>query len=83
MKEQEGPTRMTEELANDTATVIEVASFCWQILGQAEFTRTDVVISVGGGVVVFVSGAVIGNVIVYRDEQHLTVLYAETLKDEL
>lgn len=28
---------------------VEVASFCWQVLGQSDFTRTDVVIGFGGG----------------------------------
>ena len=28
---------------------IEVAAFCWQILGQADFTRSDAVITIGGG----------------------------------
>jgi len=27
----------------------EVASFCWSVLGQAGFTRTDAVVSIGGG----------------------------------
>ena len=28
---------------------VEVAAFCWQILGQADFTRTDAIIGFGGG----------------------------------
>ena len=28
---------------------IEVAAFCWQVLGQADFTRTDAVVGFGGG----------------------------------
>jgi len=28
---------------------IEVAAFCWQIMGQTDFTRTDAVIGLGGG----------------------------------
>ena len=27
----------------------EVASFCWSVLGQAGFTRTDAVVAIGGG----------------------------------
>src|SRR5699024_9726650 len=27
---------------------IEVASFCWQVLGQSDFTRSDAIVSVGG-----------------------------------
>jgi len=37
---------------------IEVAAFCWQILGQADFTRTDVIIGFGGGAVTDVAGFV-------------------------
>ena len=28
---------------------VEVAAFCWQIMGQTDFTRTDAVIGMGGG----------------------------------
>jgi len=28
---------------------VEVAAFCWQIMGQTDFTRTDAVIGLGGG----------------------------------
>ena len=31
------------------ATRVEVAAFCWQIMGQSDFTRTDAVIGLGGG----------------------------------
>ncbi|MCR2811892.1 3-dehydroquinate synthase [Microbacterium sp. zg.Y1090] len=37
---------------------IEVAAFCWQVMGQADFTRTDVVIGFGGGAVTDVAGFV-------------------------
>jgi len=37
---------------------VEVAAFCWQILGQADFTRTDVVIGFGGGAVTDLAGFV-------------------------
>ncbi|MBA8816120.1 3-dehydroquinate synthase [Microbacterium halimionae] len=37
---------------------IEVAAFCWQILGQADFTRTDAVIGFGGGSVTDLAGFV-------------------------
>jgi 3-dehydroquinate synthase len=33
----------------EEAKRVEVAAFCWQILGQADFTRTDVVVGFGGG----------------------------------
>lgn len=37
---------------------IEVAAFCWQIMGQADFTRTDVVVGFGGGAVTDLAGFV-------------------------
>ncbi|GAA1959753.1 3-dehydroquinate synthase [Microbacterium aquimaris] len=37
---------------------IEVAAFCWQILGQADFTRTDAVVGFGGGAVTDLAGFV-------------------------
>lgn len=37
---------------------IEVASFCWQVLGQSDFTRSDAIVSVGGGAVSDLAGFV-------------------------
>jgi 3-dehydroquinate synthase len=37
---------------------VEVAAFCWQIMGQADFTRSDVVIGFGGGAVTDLAGFV-------------------------
>lgn len=37
---------------------VEVAAFCWQILGQADFTRTDAVVGLGGGAATDVAGFV-------------------------
>jgi 3-dehydroquinate synthase len=37
---------------------IEVAAFCWQVLGQADFTRSDAVIGMGGGAVTDLAGFV-------------------------
>jgi 3-dehydroquinate synthase len=37
---------------------IEVAAFCWQVLGKADFTRTDVVVGFGGGAVTDLAGFV-------------------------
>jgi 3-dehydroquinate synthase len=34
---------------SEDAKRIEVAAFCWGIMGQADFTRTDAVIGFGGG----------------------------------
>ena len=35
---------------------VEVAAFCWQVMGQSDFTRTDVVIGFGGGAVTDLAG---------------------------
>lgn len=37
---------------------IEVASFCWGVLGQLDFHRTDAIISLGGGATTDVAGFV-------------------------
>jgi 3-dehydroquinate synthase len=37
---------------------VEVAAFCWQILGQADFTRTDAVVGLGGGAATDLAGFV-------------------------
>jgi 3-dehydroquinate synthase len=37
---------------------IEVASFCWGVLGQLDFHRTDVIVSLGGGATTDVAGFV-------------------------
>ncbi|WIB28021.1 3-dehydroquinate synthase [Curtobacterium sp. MCSS17_015] len=42
----------------EAAKRIEVASFCWQIMGQSDFTRTDAVIGLGGGAVTDLAGFV-------------------------
>ena len=36
----------------------QVAAFCWQVLGQNDFTRTDAIIPVGGGAITDVAGFV-------------------------
>lgn len=43
---------------NEEAKRIEVAAFCWGILGQAEFSRTDMVIGFGGGTITDLAGFV-------------------------
>src|SRR3954469_12563702 len=35
--------------AGEEAKLAPVASFCWQVLGQTGFTRSDAVVTVGGG----------------------------------
>lgn len=42
----------------ETGKRVEVAAFCWQVMGQADFTRTDVVIGFGGGSVTDLAGFV-------------------------
>ena len=42
----------------ENAKRIEVAAFCWQVLGQADFTRTDAVIGLGGGAITDLAGFV-------------------------
>lgn len=37
---------------------IEVAAFCWQVMGQADFTRSDAVVGFGGGAVTDLAGFV-------------------------
>ncbi|MFT4213081.1 MAG: 3-dehydroquinate synthase [Microbacterium sp.] len=37
---------------------IEVAAFCWQVMGQADFTRSDAVVGLGGGAVTDLAGFV-------------------------
>ncbi len=42
----------------EEAKHIQVASFCWQILGQSDFTRSDAIVAVGGGAVTDLAGFV-------------------------
>jgi 3-dehydroquinate synthase len=42
----------------ENAKSAEVASFCWQVLGQADFTRSDAVVSLGGGATTDLAGFV-------------------------
>lgn len=42
----------------ESAKRVEVAAFCWQIMGQSDFTRTDAVIGLGGGAVTDLAGFV-------------------------
>lgn len=42
----------------ESAKRVEVASFCWQIMGQADFTRSDAVIGFGGGAITDLAGFV-------------------------
>jgi 3-dehydroquinate synthase len=40
----------------EDAKRIEVAAFCWGIMGQTDFTRTDAVIGLGGGATTDIAG---------------------------
>lgn len=42
----------------ENAKRVEVAAFCWQVLGQADFTRSDAIIGLGGGAVTDLAGFV-------------------------
>jgi 3-dehydroquinate synthase len=38
------------------AKSVDVVAFCWQILGQSDFTRSDAIVSIGGGATTDVAG---------------------------
>ena len=42
----------------EDAKRVEVAAFCWQIMGKTDFTRTDAVIGLGGGATTDLAGFV-------------------------
>lgn len=42
----------------EDAKRVEVAGFCWQIMGQTDFTRTDAVVGFGGGATTDLAGFV-------------------------
>ena len=42
----------------EDAKTAQVAAFCWGVLGQAGFTRSDVIVSVGGGATTDLAGFV-------------------------
>ncbi len=42
----------------EEAKTAQVLAFCWQVLGQASFTRSDAVVGVGGGAVTDLAGFV-------------------------
>lgn len=43
---------------SEEAKRVEVAAFCWGILGQAEFSRSDMIIGFGGGTITDLAGFV-------------------------
>ncbi|MFJ5696725.1 3-dehydroquinate synthase [Arthrobacter sp. NPDC093139] len=57
--EAAGFTALTAEIPDaEEGKHIQVAAFCWQVLGQNDFTRSDAVVSVGGGAVTDLAGFV-------------------------
>lgn len=42
----------------ESAKRVEVAAFCWEVLGKSDFTRTDAIIGLGGGAVTDLAGFV-------------------------
>lgn len=52
---------IAEVPAGEDAKRIEVASFCWKIMGQADFNRNDCVIGLGGGSTTDLAGFVAAN----------------------
>jgi 3-dehydroquinate synthase len=54
-----GFTSLTAEIPDaEEGKHIQVAAFCWQVLGQNDFTRSDAVVAVGGGAVTDLAGFV-------------------------
>ena len=57
--ETAGFTALTAEIPDaEEGKHIQVAAFCWQVLGQNDFTRSDAIVAVGGGSVTDVAGFV-------------------------
>ncbi len=55
----QGFEALTAEIPDaEEAKHLQVAGFCWQVLGQNDFTRSDAIVSVGGGAVTDVAGFV-------------------------
>jgi 3-dehydroquinate synthase len=54
-----GLEALTAEVPDaEAAKRVEVAAFCWTIMGQSDFTRTDAVVGLGGGAVTDLAGFV-------------------------
>ncbi|MGP0223101.1 MULTISPECIES: 3-dehydroquinate synthase [unclassified Paenarthrobacter] len=57
--ETAGFTALTAEIPDaEEGKHIQVAAFCWQVLGQNDFTRSDAIVAVGGGAVTDLAGFV-------------------------
>ncbi len=53
-------TILIEVPESEDAKTAQVAAFCWRALGQAGFTRSDVIVSLGGGATTDLAGFVAG-----------------------
>ncbi|MCL3862840.1 3-dehydroquinate synthase [Actinotalea sp. K2] len=51
-------TLLAEIPEAEEAKTAQVAAFCWQVLGQADFTRSDAIVSLGGGATTDLAGFV-------------------------
>ncbi len=58
LQDHYGQVLLAEVPDAEAAKRVEVAAFCWQIMGQADFTRSDAVIGLGGGAVTDLAGFV-------------------------
>ncbi|MFC4495010.1 3-dehydroquinate synthase [Streptomyces ovatisporus] len=57
--ESQGYQAIAVQLPNaEEAKTAEVAAYCWKVLGQTGFTRSDVIVGVGGGATTDVAGFV-------------------------
>lgn len=57
--EGSGRTAVLAEVPDaEAGKTAEVLAFCWQVLGRSDFTRTDVVLGLGGGAVTDLAGFV-------------------------
>ena len=58
LQERYAQVMLAEVPDAEAAKRVEVAAFCWQILGQSDFTRSDAIIGLGGGAVTDLAGFV-------------------------
>ncbi|GGX98973.1 3-dehydroquinate synthase [Streptomyces hiroshimensis] len=56
---EQGYEAIAVQLPNaEESKTVEVAAYCWKALGQTNFTRTDVIVGVGGGATTDLAGFV-------------------------
>lgn len=58
LQQHYGEVLLAEVPDAESSKRVEVAAFCWEILGKSDFTRTDAIIGVGGGAVTDLAGFV-------------------------